>query len=110
MHPFVISKLLQISDKAEAISGATLKLEFLRIICSHEHFVTLNLPFGTPMTASAPSSPCPSITSTSSQWSFVSSPSLMDKGLFVELSNQFRQQHFLVGLVLSELSIVLDLR
>lgn len=50
------------------------KVEFLRIVCSHEHFVALNLPFGTPFTAfaSGQSSPTPSVTSSNSGNSFVS--------------------------------------
>lgn len=49
------------------------KLDFLRVVCSHEHFIALNLPFGTPYTAlSAPCSPTPSITSNNSQNSYIS--------------------------------------
>lgn len=49
------------------------KLDFLRIVCCHEHFVPLNLPFGTPYTAlSAPCSPTPSVTSNHSQNSYIS--------------------------------------
>lgn len=48
------------------------KLDFLRIVCSHEHFVALNLPFGTPYTTlSAPCSPTPSVTSNNSQNSYL---------------------------------------
>lgn len=51
------------------------KLDFLRIVCSHEHFVALNLPFATPFTSSsAPCSPSPSINSNNSQYSLVSGP------------------------------------
>lgn len=49
------------------------KLDFLRIVCSHEHYVALNLPFATPYTmASAPCSPTPSVTSNNSQTSYLS--------------------------------------
>ncbi|XP_053694976.1 dedicator of cytokinesis protein 7 [Sabethes cyaneus] len=86
------------------------KLDFLRIVCSHEHFVALNLPFGTPYTAlSAPCSPTPSVTSNNSQNSYVSAMAGIDKALYAELSAEFRQQHFLVGLVLQELASVLDI-
>ncbi|KAL1374744.1 hypothetical protein pipiens_004834 [Culex pipiens pipiens] len=86
------------------------KLDFLRIVCSHEHFVALNLPFGTPYTAlSAPCSPTPSVTSNNSQNSYVSAMAGIDKTLYAELSAEFRQQHFLVGLVLQELATVLDI-
>lgn len=33
----------------------------------------------------------------------------IDKALFADLNPEFRQQHFLVGLVLSELATVLDM-
>lgn len=83
------------------------KLDFLRIICSHEHFVALNLPFGTPFTTqSAPVSPTPSIASNNSHTSNVASS---DRASFSDLSVDFRQQHFLIGLVLSELATVLEL-
>jgi hypothetical protein len=87
------------------------QLDFLRIICSHEHFVALNLPFGTPfMPSSAPASPNPSIASSTSQSSFISTLVGADRVNFAELSPDFRQQHFLVGLVLSDLAAVLDIQ
>lgn len=62
--------LAKISSNADLIHY---KLDLLRIICSHEHFVALNLPFGTPYTAlSAPSSPTPSVASNTSQNSYMS--------------------------------------
>ncbi|XP_035909573.1 dedicator of cytokinesis protein 7 [Anopheles stephensi] len=86
------------------------KLDFLRIVCSHEHFVALNLPFGTPYTVlSAPCSPTPSVTSNNSQNSYISAMTGNDRALYADLSVEFRQQHFLVGLVLQELSNVLDI-
>lgn len=39
----------------------SMRLEFLRILCSHEHYLNLSLFFSSP--ASAPASPCPSISS-----------------------------------------------
>ncbi|XP_078656490.1 dedicator of cytokinesis protein 7-like isoform X1 [Branchiostoma floridae x Branchiostoma belcheri] len=96
----------KIASLANATTLTTLKLEFLRIICSHEHFVVLNLPFVAP--ASRPSSPCPSISSSTSQSSYISSSTVTDKGGVGELSVEFRQQHFPVGMLLSELSVVLD--
>jgi hypothetical protein len=38
-----------------------MRLEFLRILCSHEHYLNLNLLFMN--TDTAPASPCPSISS-----------------------------------------------
>ncbi|XP_035782880.1 dedicator of cytokinesis protein 7-like [Anopheles albimanus] len=86
------------------------KLDFLRIVCSHEHFVALNLPFGTSFTTlSAACSPTPSVTSNNSQNSYVSTITGSDRALYADLSVEFRQQHFLVGLVLQELSNVLEI-
>ncbi|CAG2054091.1 unnamed protein product, partial [Timema podura] len=85
-------------------------LDFLRIVCSHEHFVALNLPFGTPFTpSSAPASPSLSVSSSASQSSFISTLIGGDKMSFAELSLAFKQQHFLVGLVLSDLASVLEI-
>lgn len=102
----------QVSAKMQALpegsSLASLKLDLLRVVCSHEHFVTLNLPFGTPLTPSPPASPCPSIAS--SQGSAVSGSTLTDRSAFAELSPEYRQQHFLLGLLLSDLATVLHTR
>lgn len=82
------------------------KVDFLRILCSHEHIVALNLPYGTPFTTiSACSSPTPSITSSNSGNSYPNS----DKALFSDLTSEFRAQHFLIGLMLSELIGVMEL-
>jgi len=73
--------------------------------------VALNLPFGTPfMPSSAPASPNPSIASSTSQSSFISTLVGGDRVNFADLSPDFRQQHFLVGLVLSDLAAVLDIQ
>ena len=85
------------------------KLAFLRVICSHEHFVALNLPFATPYTsASAPCSPTPSISSNNSQTSYLSTVASIDKALYSDLSLEYRQQHFIIGLLLTELATVLE--
>lgn len=69
----------------------------------------MNLPFGTPYTlASAPASPTPSVASNNSQNSYLTIASI-DKTLYSELSLEYRQQHFLIGLVLSELAMVLEI-
>ncbi|GAA6069755.1 dedicator of cytokinesis protein 7 isoform X1, partial [Tachysurus ichikawai] len=58
----------QISNKLHTTQNPSslmaLRLDFLRIVCSHEHYVTLNLPCAT---FSPPSSPSPSTSSTTSQ-------------------------------------------
>ncbi|XP_030646757.1 dedicator of cytokinesis protein 7 [Chanos chanos] len=100
----------QISNKlhtAQNPSSLTaLRMDFLRIVCSHEHYVTLNLPCST---LSPPASPSPSTSSTTSQGSAFSCQ-VQDQGVasMFELSVPFRQQHFLSGLLLSELSLILE--
>ncbi|XP_047215228.1 dedicator of cytokinesis protein 7-like isoform X5 [Girardinichthys multiradiatus] len=83
-----------------------LRMDFMRIVCSHEHYVILNLPCST---LSPPASPSPSTSSTTSQSSAFSNV-VQDQGVatMFELSVPFRQQHFLSGLLLSELSLILD--
>lgn len=82
------------------------RLDFYRIICSHEHYITLNLPLGSmlyPLGAgSQHSSPSGSISST---FENLDVPNVEAMG---ELSLEFRQNHYLSGLVLSELAQVLD--
>lgn len=82
------------------------RLDFLRIVCSHEHYVTLNLPLGVvlyPMGAgSQHSSPSGSISST---FENLDLPNVEAMG---ELSPEYRQHHYLCGLVLSELAFVLE--
>ncbi|XP_054707332.1 dedicator of cytokinesis protein 7-like [Uloborus diversus] len=99
----------KISTLPDSIFLMSLKLDFMRIICSHEHFVTLNIPFGTPLSPSPATSPCPSVASSSSQCSLLSTGTLIEKGNFTELTTEFRQQHFLIGLVLSDLWAVLSM-
>uniref|UniRef100_H3DJQ4 Dedicator of cytokinesis 8 n=1 Tax=Tetraodon nigroviridis TaxID=99883 RepID=H3DJQ4_TETNG len=93
---------------AKSVSMSTLismRLEFLRILCSHEHYLNLSLFFSSP--ASAPASPCPSISSQSSgSCSYQEQQRTLE--LF-ELSHEFKQQHYLAGLLLTELSAALDI-
>ncbi|KAK0179557.1 hypothetical protein PV327_005299 [Microctonus hyperodae] len=100
-----------LSDASTHVSdSATLfafKLDLVRIICSHEHYVALNLPFGTAYTSgSAPASPSPS---TGSSGSLISTLVPGDRTRFSELSQEFRQQHFLVGLLLVDLANTLEI-
>uniref|UniRef100_A0A8C1PPL5 Dedicator of cytokinesis 6 n=1 Tax=Cyprinus carpio TaxID=7962 RepID=A0A8C1PPL5_CYPCA len=87
-------------------SLTALRMDFIRIVCSHEHYVTLNLPCAT---LSPPASPSPSTSSTTSQSSAFSCH-VQDQGVvsMFELSVPFRQQHFLSGLLLAELSLILE--
>ncbi|XP_058641512.1 dedicator of cytokinesis protein 8 isoform X1 [Onychostoma macrolepis] len=92
---------------AKSVNVSTLismRLEFLRVLCSHEHYLNLSLFFSSP--ASAPASPSPS---TSSQTS--SSCSFLDHKIaaMFDLSQDFKQRHYLTGLLLTELSTALDM-
>uniref|UniRef100_A0A671L4A2 Dedicator of cytokinesis 8 n=1 Tax=Sinocyclocheilus anshuiensis TaxID=1608454 RepID=A0A671L4A2_9TELE len=92
---------------AKSVNMSTLismRLEFLRVLCSHEHYLNLSLFFSSP--ASAPASPSPS---TSSQTS--SSCSFQDHKItaMFDLSQDFKQRHYLTGLLLTELSTALDM-
>jgi hypothetical protein len=101
------------TSAVESVQLWMFQLNFTRIVCSHEHYVALNLPSSNPAAASAmfdlytgSSSPTPSIRSTDSQSSFISH--LTDKTHWAELTPEFRRRHFLVGLVLSQLSSAFD--
>ncbi|XP_036169059.1 dedicator of cytokinesis protein 6 isoform X16 [Myotis myotis] len=84
----------------------TLRMDFTRILCSHEHYVVLNLPC---CPLSPPASPSPSVSSTTSQSSTFSSQAPDPKVVSMfELSGPFRQQHFLAGLLLTELALALE--
>uniref|UniRef100_A0A8B9ZKJ8 Dedicator of cytokinesis 7 n=1 Tax=Anas platyrhynchos TaxID=8839 RepID=A0A8B9ZKJ8_ANAPL len=76
----VSAKLYNIPNPSNLVS---LRLDFLRIVCSHEHYVTLNLPcslsYYTRRLQTCLNCPVP-----------------------------FRQQHYLAGLVLTELAVILD--
>uniref|UniRef100_A0A8C4VAA6 Dedicator of cytokinesis 7 n=1 Tax=Falco tinnunculus TaxID=100819 RepID=A0A8C4VAA6_FALTI len=93
----------QVSSKLYSLTNpsnlASLRLDFLRIICSHEHYVTLNLPCSL---LTPPASPSPSVSSATSQVCYQKIANMF------ELSVPFRQQHYLAGLVLTELAVILD--
>ncbi|NP_001277565.1 dedicator of cytokinesis protein 7 isoform 1 [Mus musculus] len=99
----VSAKLYSLPNPSVLVS---LRLDFLRIICSHEHYVTLNLPCSL---LTPPASPSPSVSSATSQSSGFST-SVQDQKIanMFELSLPFRQQHYLAGLVLTELALILD--
>lgn len=63
----LLNSFSQVSTKLYALQNPTLeslRLDFLRIICSHEHYVTLNLPC---CLLTPPASPSPSVSSATSQ-------------------------------------------
>ncbi|XP_061484809.1 dedicator of cytokinesis protein 8 isoform X2 [Rhineura floridana] len=95
----------QLSNKLNALSTLiSMRLEFLRILCSHEHYLNLNLFFMT--SGSAPTSPSPSLSSQNSS----SCSSFQDQKLasMFDLTADYRQQHFLTGLLFTELAAALD--
>uniref|UniRef100_A0A8D2AXT2 Dedicator of cytokinesis 7 n=1 Tax=Sciurus vulgaris TaxID=55149 RepID=A0A8D2AXT2_SCIVU len=92
-------QLYSLSNPSVLVS---LRLDFLRIICSHEHYVTLNLPCSL---LTPPASPSPSVSSSSGFSTNVQDQKIAN---MFELSVPFRQQHYLAGLVLTELAIILD--
>uniref|UniRef100_A0A8C2Q689 Dedicator of cytokinesis 8 n=1 Tax=Cyprinus carpio TaxID=7962 RepID=A0A8C2Q689_CYPCA len=92
---------------AKSVNMSTLismRLEFLRVLCSHEHYLNLSLFFSSP--ASAPASPSPS---TSSQTSSLCSFQDHKIAAMFDLSQDFKQRHYLTGLLLTELSTALDM-
>ncbi|XP_024276907.1 dedicator of cytokinesis protein 7 isoform X7 [Oncorhynchus tshawytscha] len=99
----------QVSTKLYMLQNPTLeslRLDFLRIVCSHEHYVTLNLPCSL---LTPPASPSPSVSSATSQSSGFSTHAQDQKiANMFELSVPFREQHYLAGLVLTELAVILD--
>ena len=97
--------LAQFALSVKDLNLAEFRLDLLRIVCSHEHYVILNLPLGTvlyPMgVGSQHSSPSGSISST---FENLDIPNVEAMG---ELSHEFRHFHYLSGLILSELAQVL---
>ncbi|XP_050800210.1 dedicator of cytokinesis protein 8 isoform X1 [Gopherus flavomarginatus] len=95
----------QLSNKLNSLPTLiSMRLEFLRILCSHEHYLNLNLFFMT--SVSAPVSPSPSLSSQNSS----SCSSFQDQKIasMFDLSADYRQQHFLAGLLFTELAAALD--
>ncbi|XP_008101523.2 dedicator of cytokinesis protein 8 isoform X1 [Anolis carolinensis] len=95
----------QLSNKLNTVPTLiSMRLEFLRILCSHEHYLNLNLFFLT--SSSAPTSPSPSLSSQNSS----SCSSFQDQKLanMFDLTADYRQQHFLTGLLFTELTAALD--
>ena len=93
-------------EQSPALWG--LQIDFLRIVSSHEHFIPLNLPqYGPAGHLSGSSSPTPSLRSVDSASSCISTV-MGDRSSWAELSSEFRRQHFLVGLCLTNLQLALE--
>uniref|UniRef100_A0A670KBS1 Dedicator of cytokinesis 8 n=1 Tax=Podarcis muralis TaxID=64176 RepID=A0A670KBS1_PODMU len=100
----------QLSNKLNTLPTLiSMRLEFLQILCSHEHYLNLNLFFMT--SGSAPTSPSPSLSSQVSTHSYSFSCSSFQDHKFAnmfDLTAEYRQQHFLTGLLFTELAAALD--
>ncbi|VDM97928.1 unnamed protein product [Thelazia callipaeda] len=87
-----------------------IKLDFLRIVASHEHFIVLNLPFAFSTTQST------SVSHSSSSFyaiscirDFIKMPSETFNAIgSAELTIEYRSRHFLIGIALADLASVLD--
>ncbi|KAI1280634.1 Dedicator of cytokinesis protein 7 [Halotydeus destructor] len=98
----------QCSESAKNLKFS-LRIDFLRVVCSHEHYVQLNLPFNSPLFQSNQSSESKYATINSHK-SIFSQFNMFDRICsFAELSEEFRRQHFLAGLVLSHVSSSLEM-
>ncbi|KAH7638366.1 dedicator of cytokinesis protein 7-like protein [Dermatophagoides farinae] len=87
-----------------------MKVSFLRIICGHEHFVALNLAFGTPLFAALEQSSNVNNCNAKFSPSFSLTKEMLDSNIFSnlifdrirpysELTDDYRRQHWLIGLV-----------
>ncbi|XP_059061813.1 dedicator of cytokinesis protein 7 [Achroia grisella] len=103
----------KIASLPDAVPLVQYKLAFLRIICSHEHYVSLNLPpaggagastgAGTGASTGASSGSVSPAPSSHSLASHSSAP-------HHQLSHEFRSRHYLAGLLLTELTNTLELQ
>ena len=105
-YDVVLSLFVQFALSVKDLNLPEFRLDLLRIVCSHEHYIILNLPLGTILyptgSGSQHSSPSGSISST---FENLDMPNVEAMG---ELSQEFRHFHYLSGLVLSELAQVLQ--
>ncbi|XP_062509807.1 dedicator of cytokinesis protein 7-like isoform X2 [Corticium candelabrum] len=106
--------LRQISAAVADFNLREFKLELFRIVCNHEHFVTLNLPLDINLSLdliTSPTFPSPPLSPlqplVSYKLSHGSTVSTQQQNM-AELTREYRQQHFLVGLVLTELAKVFE--
>lgn len=94
----------------ETIYYISLKLDFLRIVCSHEHYIALNLP----LIPLIPPSPSPSIGSiqsySSNNVNTNGNPPRMISTQQTDLTYEYRQEHYLVGIILHDLQNVLNIK
>lgn len=86
------------------------QLDFLKIVCSHEHYVPLNLISNNYHNISPTFSVASTISSQSLSMGSSSTLTATEAAVkeYSELSLGFRRHHYLVGLVLSEFVTVLQ--
>ena len=101
MSPF----FLQLSLSTIDYNLTELKIQFLRIVCNHEHYIPLNLPLRPSL---APAVPDETPSPVGSLGSGLDELGLSPMDAIAELSPDFRQHHYLSGLLLSELSVILN--
>ena len=92
-------------DGVTALRG--LRLDVLRVVCSHEHYVSLNLQFSS-LPPVSPPSPTPSVASTTSGASVGGGGGGSGGGgrpVSWRLTDEYRTRHFLSALLLSELAL-----
>ncbi|XP_050551818.1 dedicator of cytokinesis protein 7 isoform X1 [Spodoptera frugiperda] len=90
----------KIASLPDAVPLVHYKLAFLRIICSHEHYVSLNLP--------QPLGGAPGGVSPAASWQSLGSQSSAPPRH--TLGHEFRSRHYLAGLLLTELTNALELQ
>lgn len=97
---------LQFTLSVKDLNLTEFRVDLFRIICSHEHYIILNLPLGSvlyPLGADSPHS-----IPLGSKGSNVETSDVPNVEAMGELSLEFRQNHYISGLILSELAQVLD--
>eukprot|EP00118_Oscarella_pearsei_P025448 m.308201 g.308201 ORF g.308201 m.308201 type:complete len:2149 (+) comp43549_c0_seq1:30-6476(+) len=104
--------LKQIASAVADLNLTEFRLELYRIVCSHEHYVPLNLPLPVGLYPNAgvlsPDFSTPPISPLQlTSFSLILDPTPAHP-CAVELTTEYRQQHFLTGLVLTELAKVLE--
>ncbi|CAG2165677.1 unnamed protein product, partial [Oppiella nova] len=107
-----MSNNIQFTSETSTNYSFLLRLDFMRIVSGHEHFICLNLPFATPIFPTTPTS-----SSQPKSWDQSSLFSPLDRTLttlldrittFSELTDDYRRQHFLTGIIFCSLSLALE--
>ncbi|XP_025407791.1 dedicator of cytokinesis protein 7 isoform X2 [Sipha flava] len=104
------SLLIQLPHHENYSALSSLKLDFLKIVCSHEHYVPLNLISHNIHNISPTYSVASTISNQSLSMASGTMMTVTESTVkeYAELSLAFRRHHYLVGLVLSEFITVLQ--